>query len=134
MRHLSLLLLFACGACGAAAPAPPAADALTLARIRAAIGAASCDADAQCRTLALGAKSCGGPEFYLAWSGDAALERELRRLAATYRGQREALNAADDTVADCRFVSDPGAVCRPGPAGASCVLRPAAGPAAGAPD
>ncbi|MBC8055009.1 MAG: hypothetical protein H7Y61_00350, partial [Rhizobiales bacterium] len=52
-----------------------------MARVRALIGAAGCESDAQCRSIGIGTKACGGPEFYLAWSiagtDEAALLREV---------------------------------------------------------
>ena len=134
MRLLAFFLLLGClGACvSAPRPANPDADAdvdgqATLRRIRAAIGAASCTESSQCRTLALGAKSCGGPEFYVAWCGTPALGRELDALALRYRERRMALNAASDAVSDCRLVEDPGAFCQAGANGAPgvCTLRAA---------
>ena len=86
MRPLSLILLAAGIAClgGAAlasrpkAPRPAPPDD-TLARIRALVGDAPCGGDADCHTLALGARACGGPEAWLAWSS-----------AHTPRGELEA--------------------------------------------
>lgn len=142
MRLLAFFLLLGCLGGGACVSAPhaagtdAAADAdgqATLRRIRAAIGAAPCSAASECRTLALGAKSCGGPEFYVAWSGAPALARELDALALRYRERRVALNAASDAVSDCRLVEDPGAVCRPGANGAPGVCVPASPAQSGVP-
>lgn len=135
MRHLCLLLLVACAAGPAPVsvpvpvPAPQRHDPqTTLRQLRARIGAAACAESAECRTVALGAKACGGPEFYLPWSSRASSPEAVAALAARYQAQRQAEHAADGGVlGDCRVVADPGAVCRrdAGAAQGQCALRPA---------
>jgi hypothetical protein len=128
MRTLILLLLAGCAACSTGAatqtpPAqptppspqsPPAQGSDTLARIRAMIGTPSCSSDAQCHTLAIGHKSCGGPESYLAWSSDKTSQAELQALGERYKEERRAADATSGMVSTCRFMPDPGAVCRAG--------------------
>lgn len=125
MRTLILFLLATCTACtGAATQTPPAPGAPaqaapggqgdTLARIRATIGTPACSSDAECHTLAVGHKSCGGPESYLAWSSARTSQSELKALADRYNEQRRAADAASGMVSTCRFMPDPGAVCRAG--------------------
>ncbi|MEC5163372.1 MULTISPECIES: hypothetical protein [unclassified Janthinobacterium] len=129
MHRFSILFLLGCAACGATTSAPPAVPAAhaqdTLRQIRAMVGAAPCGASTQCHTLALGAKACGGPEAYLAWSSAATREGALLALAARYRAQREAENVASPLLSDCRLVEDPGALCRVavGAAQRACALR-----------
>lgn len=127
---LSLLLLAACAAQGGAqapAPAPatpppgstPApAQSDTLARIHALIGSPSCSEDSQCRTLPVGARACGGPEGYLAYSTAHSDAAQLQAMGASYQAERRKANAESGRVSDCRFIGDPGAVCRAG----TCVL------------
>jgi hypothetical protein len=98
----------------AAAPAPAAGQGDTLARIHALVGTPSCTEDSQCRSLALGAQPCGGPEGYLAYSTARTLEPELRALADAYGAQRRAAHAQAGLMSTCRFTPDPGAVCRAG--------------------
>jgi len=86
----------------------------TLARIRALVAIPSCSADAQCKTLALGARPCGGPEGYLAYSTARTPEAELRTLGELYQGERLAANQRAGMMSDCRVQPDPGAVCRAG--------------------
>lgn len=84
---------------------------LSIQRTRALIGDAACDDDSQCRTIPVGTKACGGPEYYLAWSTkrtdaaalNAALQEDsaAQRLHIDRRGMRS----------DCRVVTDPGAYC-----------------------
>lgn len=123
-----LLALAACTACSAAAtqaqqaprsaqtPPPAAAQESgdTLARIRALVGTPGCSSDAQCHTLALGARPCGGPESYLAWSSDKTPQAELQALGERYKEERRAANTAAGRVSTCQFMMDPGAVCRAG--------------------
>jgi hypothetical protein len=100
----------------AAAPA----DATALLReIGQQIGDAACDADAQCHTLAIGAKACGGPEAYLAWSGKVTRGAPLAELAARHRAAREIENARNRLQSNCALVPDPGAVCRPRASGSA---------------
>ena len=80
-------------------------------RTRALIGDAACDDDSQCRTIAVGAKGCGGPEYYLAWStrrtDTAALEAAAKDDAAAQRTRV----TGPRMRSDCRWVTDPGAYC-----------------------
>jgi hypothetical protein len=114
----ALLLLPVLGACAAPpAPttvlaAPVAASADLLRQIQTEIGDAACNSDAQCRTLAIGAKPCGGPESYLAWSTQRGRADRLERLATDYRQQREAENQREGRLSNCLFVIDPGAQCK----------------------
>lgn len=121
------MALAACTACSAATPdarqapratqAPPAAAGEagdTLARIRALVGTPDCSSDAQCHTLALGARPCGGPESYLAWSSGKTQQAELQALGERYKEERRAANAADGRASTCQYMMDPGAVCRAG--------------------
>jgi hypothetical protein len=106
-----------------AAPQPAAAqDGDTLTRIRALVGIPSCSADAQCKTLALGAQPCGGPEGYLAFSSTRTPEADLRALADVYRSERHAANSRSGMMSDCRVRPEPGTVCRAG----ACTLDAAA--------
>jgi hypothetical protein len=135
MRQLSLILLLACTACSAAgpaatptpsAPAAPAAAATSLAaQMRAQIGAAACTDSSQCKTVPLGARACGGPEGYLAYSTAATPPAPLQALAERYAQQRRAEQAAAGMMSTCQMMVDPGAVCQ----ASACQLR-TAGPAA----
>lgn len=128
---LAAAALLAGCASGQTAPATvPAANdddtAATLARLRALSAAATCSSGAQCRTVALGAKACGGPEAYLPWSSaDPAAGAQVAALAAQYTAARRAQNrAAPQMASDCRVTPDPGALCVPAAAGGHCVLGP----------
>lgn len=122
---LCCVLLGACagheGQARAPAPVPAAVPASaagqngdTLARIHALVGTPSCSADNECRTLALGARPCGGPEAYLAYSTAHTPEAELRALGDVYRAERRGANSRAGMMSDCRAWPDPGAVCQAG--------------------
>jgi hypothetical protein len=131
-RPTALLAALLCGACmaGAAPGTPPLAPGQApagtlLLAIRAEIGDAACDTDAQCRTVGVGSRPCGGPEAYLAWSSQpsrapapktpAAGDRaeRLQALVAQHREARRLEHERSGVLSDCRFSPDPGAVCRP---------------------
>lgn len=128
-------LLCLLGACSAAAPAdspatastPPAAatpaptPAAQRERILGLVGEARCDADAQCRTLPMGSKPCGGPESYLAWSSQQTPAEPLQTLAAQYAAARRAEAQRLGLLSNCMVVTDPGARC----IAQHCVLRSA---------
>ena len=78
------------------------------------IGDAACDSDAQCRTLGVGAKACGGPEGYLAWSSKVNGQgTRLAAMAAAHSTERERENERSGMRSNCAVTQDPGAVCRP---------------------
>ena len=119
---LSAWLLAACAVATEPAPAPPAD---TLAAVQSLIGDAACSSDAQCRSVGVGARACGGPDSYLAWStartDGAALDAAAQRHAAA----RRKANESGRSMSICRFEVDPGAVCAPADASAArrCVLN-----------
>lgn len=136
MRQLAILLLLSCAACttGAQGPVPasgpvtrspvlagvPAPGAQkpepsgTLAQIKSLIGSATCTDSAQCHSLPIGARACGGPESYLPWSSATTSDAALRPLAERYKDERRAQLNASGAISDCRFIADPGAVCQAG--------------------
>ena len=128
MRPFPILMLLACVtcvACAAAAsstarPKAAATNDDTLARIRALIGDAACTDASQCHTLAIGARPCGGPQAYLPWSSAKTDGAALAVLSARFKQEREAAIAASGEQSTCRFLPDPGAVCRAG----TCQLNP----------
>ena len=126
---LAAAALLAGCASGQTAPAPATTanddGAATLARLRALSAAATCSSGAQCRTVAIGAKACGGPEGYLPWSNaDPAAGAQVAALAAQYTAARREKNrAAPQVASDCRVTPDPGALCVPA-GGGHCVLGP----------
>jgi hypothetical protein len=115
-----------------AAGDPSSAGPVSAASIEALIGDAACDSDAQCHTVAVGAKACGGPQRYLAWSSQRTDGATLRSVA-----EREALAArakveSSGVMSNCAMVTDPGAYCAaPEAAGRSAAPGASARAAAG---
>lgn len=107
-----LLLGLAASAC--ATEPKPAGAAELLRQIQTEIGGAACSSSQQCHTLAVGAKACGGPEAYLAWSSQRSDGAKLSRLAKLHQAERAAENAGSGRVSNCLFVVDPGAQCLAG--------------------
>ena len=101
-------------------PASSPVTAQGLPAITAAIGLAACDTPAQCRSIGIGAKACGGPEGYRAWSVKDADERALRAAVAAHAAARTAENLRSDMRSTCALEPDPGATCQ----AARCVLNP----------
>lgn len=115
MRHLILPFLLGCTACAPSVSAPGpdgAARPELLERLRALSASASCTSSAQCRTVPVGAKACGGPETYLAVS-ESQLP-EAARLAERHAEARRAANAASGIASTCAVTPDPGALCQAG--------------------
>lgn len=83
------------------------------------VGVAQCASNAQCRTLALGAKACGGPQAWLAWSTSTSRETKLRALAEELAALQRQRFTQSGMVSNCRYVADPGAMCQ----SQKCVLR-----------
>jgi hypothetical protein len=103
---------------GAPAPGdvPASADSLAAVRdaVREAVGEASCTDAGQCRTIAYGAKPCGGPWSYLVYSTAETDSARLTELVTRYNAIEQALNEAEDRVSDCRAVMRPEVACRQG--------------------
>jgi len=115
----SLLLLAACA--GAQAPPPtvtPMPAANLWQQIQSQSADTECDGDNQCHSLGVGAKACGGPERYLAWSSKHNDGAKLKALVEQHSEARRADDAVKGRMSTCSLVSDPGAVCRAG----RCVL------------
>ena len=116
------ILLLATSACGSAPAqdAPPApGNAGLLAQIQAEVGSAACDSTQQCQTIAIGAKACGGPERYLAWSSKENDGKKLKALAQAHAEASRKQQQADGMMSTCSIVTDPGATCEAG----RCVLQ-----------
>ncbi|MFT7722134.1 MAG: hypothetical protein QM788_04810 [Roseateles sp.] len=112
-RFIAFLLASAAlSSCAQTPPPPPEPESVRLAReLRALIGDAACTSDAQCRTLPVGAKACGGPAGYLAWSTAGTDAQRLAALAARQREAHRRENEASGLRSNCAVVMDPGAAC-----------------------
>ena len=142
MRQLSLILLLACAGCSAgrpdSRPTPDAAlpiahvveresktavgvtSAELLAQIQVELGDAACDGPQQCHSIAIGAKPCGGPDGYLAWSDKRTDLKKLRSLIERHASARKQENLRNGMMSTCVFETNPGATCE----AARCTLRP----------
>ena len=79
--------------------------------VRTLIGDAACQTDAQCHTIGVGAKACGGPAAYLAWSSARTDGDKLREAAEREaQAQRQSL-ATSGRMSNCMVEQDPGAYC-----------------------
>jgi hypothetical protein len=127
-RRLAVRTVFLAGMLAVAGSAAAQDGAALAAVVRDLIGTAACTDDAQCRTLPYGAKPCGGPQSYLAWSTLGTDEAALRTAAEKFAAWQREEQRANGTVSDCMLVADPGAYCAPASstaAGATraCALR-----------
>jgi len=97
------------------------------------IGPPSCHQDTQCRIVAVGADSCGGPAFYLAWSSHNAKAVEVQRAAARHtlalQAHQNSLPEALREQSVCVVRPTPTAQCQlqPQQAWGRCALAPVAG-------
>jgi hypothetical protein len=111
--------LMASAGASAQAVTEPTAETRLLDQIKAEIGSAACTTDAQCRTLPVGAKACGGPAAWWPWSEAHANGQRLQDWAEKLdRLQRNRFEASG-MLSNCQFVPDPGASCATG----RCVLQ-----------
>ena len=118
-----LCVTAACAAKNEPVPAAPA-DAST---IQSLIGDAACSSDAQCQTIAIGTKACGGPQSYMAWSSARTDAAALQRAADAYAAQRREEITARGERSTCEVRADPGAYCAANPGSTPsgvCRLRP----------
>jgi hypothetical protein len=90
------------------------------------IGTAPCDDEAQCRVIGIGARACGGPQRYLAWSIAHTDEVALHRMVELdARASAKELEAAGIN-STCVVLPVPGVRClRPDgkDTGGRCVLQ-----------
>lgn len=86
------------------------------------IGDAACTGDEQCRTVGLGAKACGGPQSYLAWSTLRTDEAALKAVAAVVEASQRREIERRGIASNCSVLIDPGAYCDRGAGGASASI------------
>lgn len=114
--HRLLALAFAWAAFTSCAQTPPAAapepESKRLAQeLRTLIGPAACTEHAQCRTVPIGAKACGGPSGYLAWSSEGTDAEAVEALAKRQSEAQRREVEASGMRSNCAVVSNPGAQC-----------------------
>jgi hypothetical protein len=91
-----------------------------------AIGTPTCTTDAQCRSLPLGERACGGPDSFRPYSIKTAQTAQLEKLAQQHAAERRAANKASGRMGICQVLPDPGARCQASTQ--RCVLREAQSP------
>jgi len=93
-------------------PSAPETESARLAgELRALIGPASCSTDSQCRTVAVGAKACGGPAGYWAWSTQSTDAMALNALAERQAQAQRREVATNGMRSNCMLAIDTGAAC-----------------------
>ena len=104
-----------CGIAVAVDAAAPAASssAAAQARVDALIGDAGCDIQGQCHVVGIGARPCGGPESWLAWSTKATNPQALQDAVQAQVQARKDENQHGGPASDCMVRPEPTAVCRP---------------------
>ena len=111
----SLLSLAAgCTAASAPTPAQPQPEGTTRkARIQALIGDARCDDQSQCHAIGVGAKACGGPATYWAWSTRDTDEKALRRAVEEDAKLAREEIAREGRMSNCVIAPEPQVSCSP---------------------
>jgi hypothetical protein len=79
--------------------------------ITAVIGTPSCEGGADCRSVPLGVKPCGGPREYLIYSSATVDENALAFMVSRYNAFNDAFNRRYDIVSDCLYVLPPAIGC-----------------------
>jgi hypothetical protein len=118
LRRLAALPLLAlCAAAGSVEPPPAAASAPPSATLRgdvlALVGDAECDEQRQCHVVGVGAKPCGGPSGYVAWSDKRTDPNALRTAVEAHARAQAEEDKRRGLVSDCAVTPMPAAVCRP---------------------
>lgn len=72
---------------------------------------ATCNSAAQCRTVAVGHKPCGGARYYYAYSVTDTDTTRLLSLVADYDRLEKERAVTPNEIATCRVIEDPGADC-----------------------
>lgn len=80
----------------------------------------TCNMDAQCRTIAVGSRPCGGARSYYAYSTMDSDTGLLMSKVNEYNRLERSLVSASTEVSNCRILPDPGAQC----IASRCSLRP----------
>ena len=73
--------------------------------------AASCTADTECHSVAVGGRACGGPSGYRAYSDKTVGTATVEALAQHEREVAAQAARASHTVSPCFMLADPGARC-----------------------
>ena len=74
--------------------------------------ASSCTADTECRSIAVGARACGGPTGYRAYSSQATPASGIEALAQHERELAAQAARESHEASPCFMLADPGAHCQ----------------------
>lgn len=80
-------------------------------QIQATIADKSCNSDADCALVEVGAKPCGGPETYEPYSKPNVDEARLQELAAAYKKERQDYFKDNQIVGICMMTPKPNVAC-----------------------
>ena len=103
----------ACAVDAAASSASAPNSTALQAKVQQLIGDPACDNSHQCRSVGIGAKACGGPESYLAWSVKVTDAKALQEAVQALAQARVEENKRSGMASDCMMRPEPTAVCRP---------------------
>jgi hypothetical protein len=104
-----------------------------LSRIERLIGEAACQADDDCRVIGVGAKACGGPDGYRAWSLRTTDARQLEEAVARDAARQREEQARSGMLSNCAIAPVPGVSCvRSAGSPGRCVLQGGGGRGAAA--
>ena len=97
--------------------APAAAPSGDLASVDAQLGqtltgASACTVDTECHSVAVGAKACGGPTGYRAYSSKTVSSASVDALAQRQRDLAAQAARESHQVSTCYMLADPGAHCQ----------------------
>ncbi|MGQ5524501.1 hypothetical protein ACUHMQ_14750 [Chitinimonas sp. PSY-7] len=84
----------------------------TLQALQAAIGTPSCETDADCHVVEVGAKACGGPEGYLPWSSRTGDAETIQSLAEQHKTVRQAAITTSGEISTCEILPKPAVRCQ----------------------
>ncbi len=136
---LTLLVLGALVAClglavrgDAVEPATPQTAGELLPIVTGLIGDAECDDDSQCRVIGIGARPCGGPASYRAWSSKGTEEGALQVAVQAHAQAQQQENGASGKVSNCLVLPMPAASCQPRVAGGTKACQLGSSAAGGA--
>ena len=96
------------------------------AAVEALVGTPRCRSDSDCRTIGIGARACGGPQRYLAWSTQVSDAAALNSAVARHAALQQAANEKAGLSSTCVVVEEPSVHCRrpEGQAWGVCVAAP----------
>lgn len=77
------------------------------AKIQKAASNQGCTSDADCELLPMGAKPCGGPEGYMAYSKNNSDEAQLQKMAQNYKESRQKYNEDNQVMGTCVVTPKP---------------------------